>query len=144
MRSLAAALVAASLFSACSAIYLPGAKLRQFKDGERVRPTLPFRGGPVTWHGVCPSVSSQVELKTNKMTSTRTHLGYSFYDLPHCVVRDRPAAALHSLGRHGPISAQLPRFPSPYSQLRARPISPSPWGSTWRGTPSRALHTSCT
>ena len=48
-----------SLF-ARAAFYLPGVAPKDFTAGERV------------------------ELKVNKLTSTRTHLPYDYYSLPYC------------------------------------------------------------
>ena len=56
--------VLAALAACVEAWVLPGTAARQFKDG------------------------APVELKVNKITSPKTHLGYEHYSLKFCKVRE--------------------------------------------------------
>jgi hypothetical protein len=106
MRRLGAVL---ALLASAQGFYLPG-----------VAPTQYVKGAPVSARGdaslraffllvlqtACPMVLTwpppelsssphwQVELKVNKLTSAKTHLGYEYYSLPYCRVCSRGAALL--------------------------------------------------
>jgi hypothetical protein len=86
-------------FAGARAFYLPGVAPTQYMPGAPVRalaarcacedrcdhsPVRLLTPPPCRFITVSPL---QVELQVNKLTSSKTHLGYEYYQLPFCRVR---------------------------------------------------------
>jgi hypothetical protein len=118
-----------------SAWVLPGTAPFQFRDGEAVRlPPLaharqttaagprPSPAHPQRPPSITPIPRAQVELKVNKLTSPKTHLGYEHYSLGFCRVRFPRLIVPGRPSRRGPAPRPYPRS-YPVSHI---PSAPAP------------------
>ena len=78
-------------------VYLPGVVPNTFKDEEKVR--FRFDANISFLFLGLFSYIFQVNLKANKVTSTKTQLPYDYYDLPFCKSKHRSSKADNVGGR---------------------------------------------